>query len=90
MYEQAPRLLGDHEFGFDFIAENAKDVFDTPDFAALLTRSRLLTLIQSSELKIKEVIDIHTIGHVHVGYVGYVSVTNNVNVIHRLIYLRLC
>lgn len=55
MYEQGPRLLGDSEFGFDFIAENAAAVFDTRDFVNVLSKSRVISLVRSSELKIKEI-----------------------------------
>ena len=53
LYEMAPALLGDNEFGLDFIRENAEEIFASEGFESL-SESRVATLLKDDDLSIEE------------------------------------
>jgi len=53
LYEIAPDLLGDNEFGLSFIRANAEEVFSSEGFVNL-KRERLIPLLKDDDLSIEE------------------------------------
>jgi hypothetical protein len=53
MFENGVRMMNDPTFGLTFIEENAKAVITSDSFVEL-SKERLIVLLQSSDLKIKE------------------------------------
>lgn len=53
LYEVAPALLGDKEFGLEFIRENAEEIFASEGFQNL-SRERLADLLRDDDLSIEE------------------------------------
>src|SRR5688572_4925385 len=54
LFQTGAQLVGDAEFGLRFIEDNAKAVFESKGFQDL-SLERVSTLVQNSDLRIKEV-----------------------------------
>jgi len=54
LFEIAPSMLGDKEFGLQFIEENADEVLSSPGIENL-SRERFLTILQDDKLQVEEV-----------------------------------
>jgi len=53
LFEIAPKLLGDHEFGLKFIEENTEEIIKQESFLKL-SKERLRDLLQSDKLSAEE------------------------------------
>jgi hypothetical protein len=60
LYQIAPDLLGDEEFGLDFIRENTEEILETDSFLNL-SRTRLLTLLKDDRLSVDELPLFHAV-----------------------------